>query len=448
MLRVNLNVGIVAMNAPYKVTLSNGTVVEKQDFNWNSKMQGVALSSFFYGYSCTQLLAGWLATRFGGKIVFGLGVFVTALMTMVTPLAANTSFYLLVAVRIIEGVFEGGTYPCAQAIYAQWAPPQERSRITGVTFMGISVGLVVGLQLSGIIGSLFGWSPIFYITGVAGLAWSAVWFYVAKNSPEEDPHISAEELKFIKDSLGDSHNNLKETIKIKHPWGKILTCVPLWALILSNFCINWGHYTILTLLPMFMKDIFDYQLANAGFITSVPYIVMAITMQFAGNLADWLVNKNIFSATMVRKVLISGAFFIQAVCLVLVGHLTSVFGVLLCLMIDVGTESFSMTSSFVNCLELAPQHASVMFGLSNTVGTLAGSISPLVSGFIITDHSQEQWRIVFYIASAVLLAGALIYGVFASGEKQPWAMEEKIAENNFSSQKHSHDNKAYVEEHQ
>ncbi|KAG8247447.1 hypothetical protein J6590_061237 [Homalodisca vitripennis] len=119
--------------------------------------------------------------------------------------------------------------------------------------MGISVGLVVGLQLSGIIGSLFGWSPIFYITGIAGLAWSAVWFYVAKNSPEEDPHISAEELKFIKDSLGDSHNNLKETIKIKHPWGKILTCVPLWALILSNFCINWGHYTILTLLPMFMK---------------------------------------------------------------------------------------------------------------------------------------------------------------------------------------------------
>ncbi|KAG8247446.1 hypothetical protein J6590_061236 [Homalodisca vitripennis] len=106
MLRVNLNVGIVAMNSPYNVTLSNGTVVEKQDFNWNSKMQGVALSSFFYGYSCTQLLAGWLATRFGGKIVFGLGVFVTALMTMVTPLAANTSFYLLVAVRIIEGVFE------------------------------------------------------------------------------------------------------------------------------------------------------------------------------------------------------------------------------------------------------------------------------------------------------------------------------------------------------
>uniref|UniRef100_A0A1B6IUG6 Major facilitator superfamily (MFS) profile domain-containing protein n=2 Tax=Homalodisca liturata TaxID=320908 RepID=A0A1B6IUG6_9HEMI len=116
-------------------------------------------------------------------------------------------------------------------------------------------------------------------------------------------------------------------------------------------------------------------------------------------------------------------------------------------MIDVGTESFSMTSSFVNCLELAPQHASVMFGLSNTVGTLAGSISPLISGFIITDHSQEQWRIVFYIASAVLLAGALIYGIFASGEKQPWAMEEKIAENsNFSSQKHSHDNRAYVEE--
>ncbi|XP_046660384.1 vesicular glutamate transporter 2.2-like isoform X2 [Homalodisca vitripennis] len=446
MLRVNLNVAIVAMNSPYNVTLSNGTIVQKQDFNWNSKMQGVALSSFFYGYTCTQLLGGWLGTRFGGRTVFGLGVLVTALFTTVTPLAATTNFYLLVAVRVIEGVFEGGTYPCAQAIYAQWAPPQERARMTSITFTGISVGTVLGLQLSGVLGSWLGWSTIFYITGIIGLLWSVVWFLVVKNCPDDDPHISAEELKYIKNSLG--HNEIAvKTKKIKHPWCKILTCLPFWAIIATNFCMTWSHYTILTLLPMFMKDVYGYQASKSGFITSLPYLVMGITMQFAGSLADWLTNKNIFSTTVVRKILVCGSFLIQSICLALVCHQTSIVVIMLLLMTEIGSESFAMTSIFVNCLELAPQHASIMYGLSNTVGTMSGSISPVVTGFIVTDHTLEQWRDVFYVASFLLLMGALLYGMFARGEQQPWALVQNTkTKKDLTIDEKSHDNKGYVEE--
>jgi len=38
--------------------------------------------------------------------VYGIGVGVTALFTLLTPPLANVSVYLLVAVRIIEGLFE------------------------------------------------------------------------------------------------------------------------------------------------------------------------------------------------------------------------------------------------------------------------------------------------------------------------------------------------------
>ncbi|KAG8245576.1 hypothetical protein J6590_103318 [Homalodisca vitripennis] len=129
-------------------------------------MQGLVLSSFFYGYLCTQLPGGWLGARFGGRTIFGVGVLVTALLTIFTPLAAFTSVYALVAVRVIEGFFEGGTFPCTQAIYAQWAPPQERSRVIGFTFMGSALGTVLGLQMSGLIGDVLGWASIFYITGM------------------------------------------------------------------------------------------------------------------------------------------------------------------------------------------------------------------------------------------------------------------------------------------
>jgi len=47
-----------------------------------------------------------LFTRFGGKYLFGGGVLGTAVLTLLTPLAAHTSFPLLIALRILEGVGE------------------------------------------------------------------------------------------------------------------------------------------------------------------------------------------------------------------------------------------------------------------------------------------------------------------------------------------------------
>ena len=46
---------------------------------------------------------GRLAELYGGKWVLGLGILVTAVFTLLTPIAANTNFGLLIAVRVIEG---------------------------------------------------------------------------------------------------------------------------------------------------------------------------------------------------------------------------------------------------------------------------------------------------------------------------------------------------------
>ena len=80
--------------------------LQVQEFAWDSKMQGLVLSSFFYGYISTQLLGGWLAARIGGKRVFGLGIASTALLTIITPPLTRISVYVLIALRIVEGVFE------------------------------------------------------------------------------------------------------------------------------------------------------------------------------------------------------------------------------------------------------------------------------------------------------------------------------------------------------
>lgn len=64
------------------------------------------LSSFFYGYIITQLPGGCLALKFGGKNLFGLGILSTAVLTLLTPVAARTGVALLVALRILIGLCE------------------------------------------------------------------------------------------------------------------------------------------------------------------------------------------------------------------------------------------------------------------------------------------------------------------------------------------------------
>ena len=72
----------------------------------HSLLPGWVLSSFFYGYIITQIPGGYLAGRFGGRYVFGIGISMTAVLTLLTPLAAQIHIGFLIALRALEGFFE------------------------------------------------------------------------------------------------------------------------------------------------------------------------------------------------------------------------------------------------------------------------------------------------------------------------------------------------------
>lgn len=252
------------------VTLSDGTFIQQQDFSWDSKQRGLVLSSFFYGYITTQFIGGYLSLKYGGNMIFGCGIGVTALLTLLTPFAASISIYALVAVRIIEGIFEGMTFPACFHVWSKWAPPMgnnlisilkfnytsslslilERSRIMGFSMAGLYVGTVVGMPFSGILAASLGWQSIFYVFGAIGVIWFILWILIVKKSPADDPHLSVAERDYIMTSLGDE---MDKNSKIDVPWVKIFTSGSVWAIIIAHFCEAWGFFTMFTQLPTFLK---------------------------------------------------------------------------------------------------------------------------------------------------------------------------------------------------
>ncbi|XP_053390744.1 sialin-like [Mercenaria mercenaria] len=119
-LRVTMSVAIVCMTGPENNTsntcsFADGNASESDmpevqvsdpddRFDWNKGTQGLILGSFFLGYALTLLPCGWLAGRYGGKQLYGWSMFVCAVATLFTPLAARTSVVLLIVIRVLIGL--------------------------------------------------------------------------------------------------------------------------------------------------------------------------------------------------------------------------------------------------------------------------------------------------------------------------------------------------------
>ncbi|KAJ9573906.1 hypothetical protein L9F63_008705 [Diploptera punctata] len=440
-MRVNLSVAIVAMTSEKNVTLRNGTIATYKEFDWSPTVHGLVLSSFFYGYIFTQIPGGWLGARFGGSIVYGVGVGVTALFTLLTPPLVWFGVDALIAVRVIEGLFEGMTYPCMHAVWGKWAPPLERSRLASFATSGSHVGTVISLPMSGLLANYFGWESIFYVFGAVVAIWLVLWLWIVKSRPEDDPKITPEELKYIENALG--------TVGNKHPWSKIMTSPAVWAIIVAHFSENWGFYTLLTQLPTFMKEVLGYEVQKGGLMSAIPYLLMAMVLMISGRVADWLIANRYLTTTKVRKLFTCGAFLAQTVFMLMAALTLTPFGSVAGLSVAVGLGGFALSGFFVNHLDLAPIHAPVLMGISNTVATLPGIISPLLTGYLVQDKTASEWQMVFYIASGIYLFGAIIYGIFASGELQSWAEETGLQEegnNDVDKTAHCYTNKAMVDD--
>jgi len=369
-----------------------------------------------------------LAERIGGKILFGGGILVDAGVTLLTPVAARWSVYMLMATRVIEGISEGVTFPAMHALLALWIPPMERSRAVTFVYSGVEFGAVTGMLLSGVLcdhGFAGGWPSVFYVFGAVGCVWSFAWFLLCHNSPSTHPRISVTERQYIERSM----ESCETSVKPPTPWIKILTSLPFWACATTHFATDWGFYTMLTCLPMYMHDVLQFDMTQNGILSALPYTASWLLQIGGGHLADWLIAGHRMHITTVRKLFCVTGQLIPGLFLIVVGFLscnriliTSV------VILSVGSAGLSWSGCGANHIDLAPHYAGTVMGLTNTLATVPGFLGPEVVGALTYHEStRAQWQKVFYIAAAVYGFGAAIFVVFGSGELQDWAVVPEVA---------------------
>ena len=357
-----------------------------------------------------QLGGGWLADRFGGKLILALGVLIWSIFTIITPPAALFGLSILIVARIGMGLGEAVTFPSIYSIYSRWIPAEQRAKAVAFTNSGIPIGTVFALVVTPIIVLQLGWEWAFYLFGMVGILWIFAWQKWVTTLPEQHPTISAGELEHIRNNAATSG-----TIKETPPFGMFLRNKAVWAIIVAHFCNNWTLYVILSWLPKYVNEGLGIAFAAVGIVSMLPHITSFLCLNIAGNIADRLIVSGM-DVTRVRKLMQTVAFGGLAICLFAIGHVDSAWAAIgiLCLgklFGAAGTGGFA-----VNHMDIGPRHAGTLMGITNTAGTIPGIVGVYVSGLIL--ELTGSWALVFEVTAGVTIFGLIFYLLFASGDKQ------------------------------
>src|SRR6187397_1053830 len=134
---------------------------------------GFAVSAYAFSAGISGLLTAGFADKFDRKkllLFFYIGFIAGTLFC-----GLSTTYFMLLAARIITGIFGGVIGSISLAIVADLFPLQQRGRAMGFIQMGFGASQVLGIPISLYIANHFNWqSPFLMIVGLATLIWLTV----------------------------------------------------------------------------------------------------------------------------------------------------------------------------------------------------------------------------------------------------------------------------------
>lgn len=325
------------------------------------------------------------------------------------------------------------------------------------------MGTAIALIFSPIIIRTSSWQTIFYVFGSSGVVWIALWCAIAydkdpkKDSGQPESDVSETELAILPVSNGISPNSSsdglsrgltkresRETLVLQGdadgmgppPVSRdlltqglalfmapgevkglsfILRSRPCMAICITQFFHNFTHYTILSWLPTYFKQVYGIKTGSLS-ITFLPYAAMALASNLGGFLADSLLTRGL-PLTRVRKLVTAVSNTGAAVCIVAFAMAETVPMALLFIALSLSFQSLNTGGFESSYLDVAQSSLAGLFkSVANTLGALSGMLAIRLSTLILR-WSDGSWRVMFASLAVWHCIGALIFTTYATSDR-------------------------------
>src|SRR5580704_13617092 len=383
------------------------------EYGLGNQRLGWIFRAFLIGYAGFQLPAGWLAARFGPRRVLTLGVIwwgVTTGLTALLPTGISQAVIVLIAVRFALGAGEAVVYPAANQFVARWVPVKERGFINGLIFAGVGAGSGLTPPLLTWLITHHGWRAAFWFSAVAGLVVGAVWWFAARDTPEEHSRVSAAELREIHEGMsfsptvlassGGSPAKAGATIS----WRAIFHRRDLPALMVGYFSFGYIAWIFFSWFFLYMAQVRGFDLKSSARYAMLPFLSMTVFCLVGGILSDRITNR--YGLRMGRCGLASAAMLLTAVFLVMGSqvHSPQLAGVILAG--GAGALYLSQSSFWSVSVDIAGRSSGVFSSMVNMGGQIGGAITASLTPWI---AQRFGWVTSFAIAAALAVVGAICW---------------------------------------
>lgn len=207
-------------------------------------------------------------------------------------------------------------------------------------------------------------------------------------------------------------NSVKKQ-KPRAPWLKILTNLPVWAFIITKFCVKLSADTVSVELPTYLKRVMHFSAKDNGYLNGWNYVIFCIGCLTIGTLAKVVVKRAPFgvSKTFMRKLFQSIASFGVSLCLI--GIAFSVcdrtwtrFNLFLLFFLT----TFGTGGEAQIPLDITDRYAGTIHALGSSIA-ISGAIEPTIVGFILRGKSAgiDSWKLVWLGASGISFFGGLVF---------------------------------------
>jgi ACS family hexuronate transporter-like MFS transporter len=372
------------------------------DIPFSNQIKAGLDSAFLVTYGLMYLGGGLLLDRLGTRRGF------LCIMIFWSLACASHGFaggvIALAASRLLLGVGEGGGFPAATRVVAEWFPVNERATAMGIINAGTAVGAVVAPPLIALVLTqvnwlgLAPWRWVFFLTGALGLVWT-IWWWREYQTPDRHKKLSeAERLK-----IQDAGNSAAGEPQTKISLTNLLAHRETWAVVVAKFLSDGAWYFYLFWLPKYLFDAFQLDIKTAGSIGWIPYAASGVGCLVGGGFSSWLLKRGI-SVNWSRKLAL-GASAALMPWVMFVPQLHSVGWVIFIFSLAFfGQQSWSTLVMILPTDMISKRAVGTLAGLVGFGGAMGGALLGQIVGWL-RDHGYSY-------TPALVISGSMHIAAF------------------------------------
>ena len=381
----------------------------QQDLGMSDTVYGTGAGIFFLGYFLFEIPCNMALDRIGAKCWLGPIMMVWGVVSGCTMFVRTANqFY---AIRFVLGLVESGFFPGVILYLTFWFPRRYRAKMVAAFMTAIPLAGVIGGPISGwllsamsAVGGLRGWQWLYLFEALPSVLAGVATLMFLADGPRQARWLTDEEKSALLENLETEEAEKRLQSRGHHTLADAFRSPQVWLLCFVYFGFVMGQYGVGLWLPQIVKETLTKDPWYIGLLTTIPWIVAAVVMVTVGHHSD---------RTGERRWHIAGSALVGAAAFA-VSSMPGISGVLGFAALTVATAGIAASYSTFWALPtglLSGTAASVGIAWINSVGNLAGFLSPFMVGRIRdATHSMTPALLMlafFAMSSAVATVSCL-----------------------------------------